>query len=54
MYAFWRRTLRDARSIYGSDCRPLFLPLGESLTIDTPEDWDEAERRIMSVEKLLG
>lgn len=46
VYAFWRRTLREHRSIYGVDCRPLVLPAAESLTIDTPDDWAEAERRI--------
>lgn len=52
VYAFWRRTLRETRTIYGLDCRPLILPARESLTIDTPEDWDEAERRIASAVKL--
>ena len=46
VYAFWRRTLREARSIYGKRCRPLIVPSAESLTIDTPDDWNEAERRI--------
>jgi CMP-N,N'-diacetyllegionaminic acid synthase len=54
VYAFWRRTLRDTRTIYGIDCRAMVLPARESLTIDTPEDWDEAERRILSVEPSLG
>ena len=52
VYAFWRRTLRETRTIYGRDCRPLILAARESLTIDTPEDWDEAERRIASAVKL--
>ena len=46
VYVFWRRTLRDTRTIYGNHCRPLVLPLRESLTIDTPDDWIEAERRM--------
>ena len=25
VYVFWRRTLRETRSIYGRDCRPLIL-----------------------------
>lgn len=54
VYAFWRKTLRETRSIYGRDCRPLILSPAESLTLDTPEDWDEAERRILSVETSLG
>jgi CMP-N,N'-diacetyllegionaminic acid synthase len=54
VYAFWRKTLRETRSIYGRDCRPLILSPAESLTLDTLEDWDEAERRILSVETSLG
>jgi len=54
VYAFWRRTLRETHSIYGRNCRPLILPSAESLTLDTPEDWDEAERRMPSVEPSLG
>ena len=46
IYAFWRRTLRDSRSIYGRTCRPLILPAPESLTLDTEDDWAEAERRM--------
>ena len=46
VYAFWRRTLRETRSIYGRDCRPLIVPAHESITIDTPDDWAEAERRL--------
>ena len=46
VYTFWRRTLRGARSLYGDDCRPMVVPASESLTIDTPEDWAEAERRV--------
>jgi CMP-N-acetylneuraminic acid synthetase len=46
VYAFWRRTLRETRTIYGRDCRPMIVPAHESITIDTPEDWIEAERRL--------
>jgi len=49
VYAFWRRTLRDSGSIYGETCSPLVLPARESITVDTQEDWDEAERRIAAV-----
>jgi len=52
VYAFWRRTLRETRTIYGRNCRPLVLPARESLTIDTSDDWDEAERRLVSASKL--
>lgn len=46
VYAFWRRTLEQHHSIYGADCRPLRVAARESLTIDTPDDWSEAERRL--------
>lgn len=46
VYAFWTRTLRNAGSIYGDVCRPLIIPAAESITIDSPDDWREAERRI--------
>ena len=51
VYAFWRRTIGDTGTIYGHDCRPLVLPPIESLTIDTPQDWEEAEHRIASAAK---
>jgi CMP-N,N'-diacetyllegionaminic acid synthase len=46
VYAFWSRTLRETQSIYGRDCRPLVLAAVDSITIDTPSDWAEAERRL--------
>lgn len=46
VYAFWTRTLREQGSIYGAACAPLVLPAEESLSIDTPADWAEAERRL--------
>ena len=46
VYAFWTKTLRRAGSIYGDVCRPLVIPAGESITIDSPDDWREAERRL--------
>jgi CMP-N-acetylneuraminic acid synthetase len=49
VYAFWRRTLRDTGSIYGRHCSPLVLPASESLSIDTPDDWDDAERRVAAL-----
>jgi CMP-N,N'-diacetyllegionaminic acid synthase len=45
VYCFWRRTLEQG-GIYGRDCRPLVIPEAESLTIDTADDWAEAERRL--------
>lgn len=49
VYAFWRRTLRDSHTIYGTTCSPLVVPARESITLDTAEDWDEAERRISAL-----
>ena len=44
VYAFRRDTLERFSDIYGSDCRPLLVPSAESLTIDTWDDWQAAER----------
>ena len=38
-------TRSTVRSDLRDDCRPLVIPADESLSIDTPEDWAEAERR---------
>lgn len=46
VYTCWRRTVVEQGSLYGKDCRPMVLSMSESLTIDTPEDWAEAERRV--------
>lgn len=46
VYAFWLRTLAATHSIYGRDCRPLIIPADESLTLDSQDDWIEAERRL--------
>jgi CMP-N,N'-diacetyllegionaminic acid synthase len=46
VYAFWRATLDRFGNIYGDDCRPLILDPSESLSIDTPADWEEAERAL--------
>jgi CMP-N,N'-diacetyllegionaminic acid synthase len=45
-YAFRRATLERFGNIYGHDCRPLLIDPTESLSIDSPGDWDEAERRL--------
>lgn len=44
VYACWRRTIERFGSIYGDDCRPLLVDARESLSIDSPADWDVAER----------
>ena len=46
VYTFWRRTLVEKGSLYGDDCRPMVVPADASLTIDSPDDWAEAERRM--------
>ncbi len=51
-YVFWTRTLRDTRSIYGERCHPLVIPAHESITIDTPDDWEAAERRLSGNPRL--
>jgi len=45
-YVFWTKTLRETRSIYGEHCHPLVVAAHESITIDTPDDWEAAERRL--------
>jgi CMP-N,N'-diacetyllegionaminic acid synthase len=44
VYAFRHSTLDRFGNIYGDDCRPLILDVSESLSIDSPADWEEAER----------
>ena len=44
VYAFRRETLDRFGSIYGANCRPLVIPATDSLSIDTPGDWEQAER----------
>lgn len=46
VYAFRRETLHRFGNIYGDACRPLLIPAAESLSIDSLEDWSEAERRL--------
>lgn len=46
VYACWAKTVREMQSIYGRTCHPLIVSSAESITIDTPDDWQEAERRI--------
>jgi CMP-N-acetylneuraminic acid synthetase len=46
VYACWRATIERDGSLYGSRCHPLVIDAAESLSIDTLEDWEEAERRV--------
>jgi len=46
VYACWRQTIERFGNIYGDDCRPLLVDPRESLSIDSVDDWNEAERRL--------
>lgn len=46
VYAFWRKTLEEQGSIYGERCWPLLLSAEEAITVDTHQDWQEAEERL--------
>jgi CMP-N,N'-diacetyllegionaminic acid synthase len=48
VYAFRRDTIERHGTIYGEDCRPLVIAGDESLSIDTPRDWAEAERALQA------
>lgn len=52
VYAFWRATPERHGSIYGEHCLPLVIDAAESITIDSPEDWAAAERRLR--ERAIG
>ena|SRR5438876_3911060 len=44
VYAVRRSTIEKFCGIYGDDCRPLLLDASDSLSIDSPADWEQAER----------
>jgi CMP-N-acetylneuraminic acid synthetase len=46
VYACWRTTLERWGNIYGERCQPLILDAADSLSIDSPGDWAEAEHRL--------
>jgi CMP-N-acetylneuraminic acid synthetase len=46
VYAVRRDVLVEQHDLYGGDCRPLVLSPEESINVDTPADWEEAERRM--------
>jgi CMP-N-acetylneuraminic acid synthetase len=46
VYACWVRTIERTGGIYGDDCRPLLIEAEDSLSIDSPADWDAAERML--------
>lgn len=47
IYAFWRNVLVEKKNIYGDDCRPLIIPEDQSCNLDTMDDWQEAEEKIL-------
>ena len=46
VYAFRRATVERFGNIYGARCRPLVVDASDSLSIDSPADWDAAERML--------
>jgi CMP-N,N'-diacetyllegionaminic acid synthase len=46
VYVVRREVAVERRSLYGDDCRPLLVDPAASLSLDTPADWAEAERRL--------
>jgi CMP-N,N'-diacetyllegionaminic acid synthase len=48
IYAVWRDILLETNSLYGKDCRPLLIPSDLSCNLDTMDDWEEAQRKILS------
>jgi CMP-N-acetylneuraminic acid synthetase len=49
VYAVRRGALAATGSLYGRRCAALLIPARESITLDTPDDWEEAERRLRAV-----
>jgi CMP-N-acetylneuraminic acid synthetase len=43
VYAVRRDVLVERHDLYGDDCRPLLIPAGESVNVDSPADWAAAE-----------
>ena len=43
VYAVRRDVLVERHDLYGDDCRPLLIPAGESVNVDSPVDWAAAE-----------
>ena len=46
VYAFWRATIERFGNIYGDRSEPFVIDAADSLSIDTPDDWAAAERRL--------
>jgi CMP-N,N'-diacetyllegionaminic acid synthase len=55
VYVFRRALLFDAEpSLYGDRCLAYVMPAADSLSIDDPEDWNEAERLLERVATQPG
>ena len=50
VYAFWRRTVTEHGSIYGSLKKALIIDPADTCPLDTEADWLEAERRLRARE----
>jgi CMP-N-acetylneuraminic acid synthetase len=48
IYLFRKELVLKDRSIYGDRCLPMTVDPRDSLSIDYQEDWEEAERRLIS------
>jgi CMP-N,N'-diacetyllegionaminic acid synthase len=48
IYAVKRSTVMEMGSLYGEVCLPLLIPPSDSLSIDTEEDWRQAEKQILN------
>lgn len=46
LYLFRVNSFRQYGSIYGKDCRPLIIDPEASINLDSPSDWEEAERKL--------
>ena len=46
VYAFWARTVRQHGNFYGKRILPMIMDPKETLTLDTIDDWAEAEARL--------
>lgn len=45
-----RREIIESGSLYGRRCRALVVPTCESVTLDTEDDWREAEERLLAAD----
>jgi CMP-N-acetylneuraminic acid synthetase len=48
VYAVRRDVLVGQHDLYGADCRPLVLSPDESINLDMPADWEQAERMLLA------